>query len=64
MKQTEISHEKYLDICLDLRDKGWLPVGSFWAHEMKFARNGKIYDLSAADLTQLNRIEREGLFLV
>lgn len=26
-------------------------------------KDGKIYDLSAADLDQLDRIEREGLFV-
>jgi hypothetical protein len=30
---------------------------------MTFRRHGKNYDLSAADLDQLDRIEREGLFL-
>lgn len=30
----------------------------------KFSKNGLVYDLSAADLTQIDRIEREGLFVV
>ena len=37
---------------------GWIPRGNF-----RFERAGKLYDLSAADLSQLPRIEREGLFL-
>lgn len=41
---------------------GWIPFGKFM--EMLFEKSGKRYDLSAADLNQLDRIEREGLFLV
>jgi len=33
--------------------KGWL-----------FVKNNIVYDLSAADLTQIDRIEKEGLFVV
>jgi hypothetical protein len=38
---------------------GWKPLGG-----CNFERKGKAYDLSAADLSQLDRIEREGLFPV
>lgn len=38
---------------------GWKPLGG-----CLFERNGKRFDLSAADLTQLARIEREGLFVI
>jgi hypothetical protein len=31
---------------------------------MKFSKNGKIYDLSAADLSKLDEIEEKGLFIV
>ena len=39
--------------------------GKGFLHVVKwiFEKNGKFYDLSAADLTQLDRIEEEGLFL-
>ena len=61
MKPTPMTTERYLSIINDLVPKGWLPVGAFGS--MTFRRNGRNYDLSAADLTQLDRIEREGLFL-
>lgn len=43
----------------ELNSKGWLPLGNF-----RFFRNGKIFDLSAADLQQLERIESENLFVI
>lgn len=51
--------ERFAQACVELIPKEWLPVG-----EMLFKHNGKVYDLSAADLKQLERIEREGHFLV
>ena len=42
-----------------LRSSGWISKGNW-----RFEKNDKLYDLSAADLTQLDRIEKEGLFLV
>ena len=53
--------EKYLSIVAALIPQGWMPIGPFGS--MTFRRNGKNYDLSAADLDQLDRIERDGLFL-
>lgn len=50
--------ERFAAACLEIIPKGWLAVG-WW----KFERNGKTYDLSCADLTQLERIEKEGHFL-
>jgi hypothetical protein len=38
---------------------GFLPLG-----RSRFLKNGKVYDLSAADMTQLERIQREGHFVV
>jgi hypothetical protein len=38
---------------------GFLPLG-----RNRFLKHGKVYDLSAADLTQLERIQREGHFVV
>jgi hypothetical protein len=61
MKPTPMTAEKYLGIVAALIPQGWMPVGPF--RSMTFRRNGKNYDLSAADLDQLDRIEREGLFL-
>jgi hypothetical protein len=61
MDYVVMTGEEYFAICSKLYAIGWLPVGGIG--EMKFRRNGKTYDLSAADLTQLDRIEREGLFV-
>jgi len=38
---------------------GWTPVG-MWL----FEKGGKTYDLSTADVSQHERIEREGLFVI
>lgn len=38
---------------------GWKPRG-----DMIFEKNGILYDLSAADINKLERIEDEGLFRV
>lgn len=62
MKETLITAEKYLSILNKLIPKGWIPIGKFGS--MQFHQNGKNYDLSAADLEQLERIESEGLFLI
>lgn len=51
--------QRELHAAHELNAKGWLPLGGF-----KFWRNGRTYDLSAADLNQLDRIEAQGLFLV
>jgi hypothetical protein len=45
--------------CDTLRGTGFYPVGG-WL----FRKGGVTYDLSAADLSQINRIEQEGLFVV
>lgn len=42
-----------------LRGTGFYPIGGW-----HFMKDGKCYDLSAADLTQIDRIEKEGLFIV
>jgi len=42
-----------------LRPLGFYPVGGW-----HFMKGGTTYDLSAADLPQIDRIEREGLFVV
>ena len=44
---------------LFLVERGFTPLSN-----SRFMKNGKVYDLSAADLEQLERIEREGLFIV
>lgn len=43
-----------------LLDKGWISLGAW----IFISPSGTWHDLSAADLTQLDRIEREGLFVV
>lgn len=45
--------------CETLRGTGFYPIGG-----LLFMKDGIAYDLSAADLTQMERIEREGLFVV
>lgn len=64
MKPTKLSRENYIKACLGLWAKGWYPCGDYESQSMHFLRNGKIYDLSAADLTKLDLIEEKGLFLV
>ena len=51
--------EYELEVAARLAEHGWTHMG-YWL----FFKGGKIYDLSAADLNQLDRIEREGLFVV
>lgn len=62
MKPKDFDLIDYLDTCRRLAVKGWEIVGM--VGEMKFRKRGKTYDLSAADLTQLDLIEEKGLFLV
>ena len=45
--------------CDALRGTGFYPIGG-WL----FMKDGIAYDLSAADLSQIKRIEQEGLFVV
>lgn len=40
------------------------PLGFTMISKWMFLKNGNIYDLSAADLDQIERIEREGLFIL
>ena len=62
MKPTPMSVESYLGVINTLIPKGWMPIGQFGS--MAFRKSGKNYDLSAADLDQLERIERDQLFLI
>ena len=62
MQPNILSFFQYVDISRFLISKGWFPLGPIT--DMKYVRHGKLYDLSAADLKQLERIEHEGLFLV
>lgn len=62
MEPRTMTGEEYFAICTKLYNKGWLPTGA--VGQMLFRRGDKTYDLSAADLDQLDRIEREGLFVV
>lgn len=50
--------ERHLQACIKIVPLGWVPCGWF-----VFYKSGKYYDLSAANLEELERIEREGLFL-
>jgi hypothetical protein len=64
MKKIEPPYETYIELSSRLWAMGWIPCGNLENKQMLFNRSGKIYDLSAADLTQLDRIEKEGLFIV
>jgi hypothetical protein len=60
MKDDPIQREIRNQILRDhLEPLGWLPMG-----DALFFRGSKVYDLGAADITQLDRIEAEGLFIV
>lgn len=62
MNTTEEQRRRaLLEICNRVIPLGWMPAGNFRFRSPKF---GSIHDLSAADLDQLDRIERAGLFLV
>lgn len=43
----------------ELLKQGFTPLGNFL-----FCKNEKVYDLSAADLSQMPLIEEKGLFVV
>lgn len=50
---------RHIQTCFYLKPRGFVPLGNFL-----FSKNGITYDLSAADLEQIERIEKEGLFVV
>lgn len=52
-------NKKFGKAILFLADKGFICAGN-WL----FEKDGIVYDLSAADLSQIDRIEKEGLFIV
>lgn len=56
-----MSEEQILSHNIRCARMGWCPVEY---GKLLYKRGGRVYDLSAADLNQLPRIEREGLFLV
>ncbi len=53
-------HEREIQATAQLMREGWTPRGH-WHFE---SPQGRVHDLSAADLSQLPRIQRENLFLV
>lgn len=55
-EQQAAQHEA---ACALLEPQGWTPMGY-----MLFFKDGKVYDLSASDLAQMDRIEHEGLCVV
>lgn len=61
MKPETFEHtvERHIEAVRRLAFDGFVPRG--W---MFFEKNGILYDLSAADLNQVDRIEREGLCVV
>ncbi len=64
MEPTEKSFDRIIDERVLLLELGFLPAPDSTLGEMRFVKNGVTYDLSAADILQLDRIERDGLFVV
>ncbi len=69
MEPLEMTPQQYAKVVEDLECWGWSRHRYAGPLDMLFTKNGKTYDLSAADLTfpisvKLERIEREGLFVV
>ena len=63
MKNSRTEKEKYqawVDAVKSTHKEGWRCKNE-WQF---YSPSGSLHDLSAADLTQLQRIEREKLFLV
>lgn len=54
--QKRAKHSEMVD---RLDPLGWIPTGMFI-----FGKGDKLYDLSAADLDQIDRIEKDGLFVL
>lgn len=50
---------RWLNSIDELSMKGFMPYGQMW----HFIKDSIVYDFSTADLTQIDRIEREGLFV-
>ena len=61
MNFEPMTAEQYLQIVNRIMPLGWMPIGHFGS--MKFRKSGVNYDLSAADLGQLDRIESDQLFV-
>lgn len=57
-ESIEESQSRYLREIVMLTRAGFTPLGNW-----RFSKDGLIYDMSAANLDQLERIEREGLFV-
>lgn len=53
----EESQSRYLREMVTLTRAGFTPMGNW-----RFSKGGVTYDMSAANLDQLEQIEREGLF--
>jgi hypothetical protein len=49
---------RHMEAIVELKARGFSSLGNF-----RFSKNGLIYDLSAADLGEIETIEREGLFV-
>jgi hypothetical protein len=66
MNPTPVTYTRYLEILNELHRKGWEPASEkdMHYHKMVFRKNGKLYDLSAADLSKLDEIEEKGHFLL
>lgn len=60
MNFEPISADAYMAVVNKIMPHGWMPIGQFGS--MQFRKNGINYDLSAADLNQLERIESNRLF--
>jgi hypothetical protein len=56
---SEQREKHYFEAIKKLRPLDWIPLG-----DCLFFKNGKVYDLSAADLDKIDEIEREGKFVI
>lgn len=63
MKDNPLTCEQFLAKLEIILRNGFFPYQNS-GMSMKFMKGGKIYDLSAADLTKLAEIEEKGLFVV
>jgi hypothetical protein len=60
-----MNHDPFLfKLAMDAADVKLSPWGFTHLGNGVFSRDGVLYDLSAADLEQIDRIVREGLFVI
>ena len=58
--ERENERQRWLKAVDNLSTLGFMPYGQMW----RFIKHGKVYDLSCADLNQMEKIERDGVFVI